>query len=133
MNCKYSNECGKLCDHFVVTTAVAFTAGALVLTLPDDVTYGDREKFCIVIGQTIPAATTLNAPVVAVVGDGTTQFDVLTRCGAPVVAQQVAVRRIYPMYVRTSATTGTLTVLRQLPCVESTTLNALNDAGGEGA
>lgn len=128
MRCKYCNECGKLCPHFVVTTAVAFTDGNLVLTLPDTVTYGDREKFCIVIGQTIPAATTLNAPVVAVIGAGTEQFDVL-RCGVPVVSQQVAVRTIYPVIVRTSTTTGSLNVLRELPRVDSTTLNSLNEAG----
>ena len=52
MSCKYNNECGKLCSHFIVTTAVAFADGALVLTLPDDVTYGNGEKFCLVIGQT---------------------------------------------------------------------------------
>ena len=128
MPCRYGNSCGKLCPHFVVTTAVAFTDGNLVLTLPDTVTYGDREKFCIVIGQTIPAATTLNAPVVAVIGAGTEQFDVL-RCGVPVVSQQVAVRTIYPVIVRTSTTTGSLNVLRELPRVDSTTLNSLNEAG----
>lgn len=128
MACRYGNSCGKLCPHFVVTTAVAFTDGNLVLTLPDTVTYGDREKFCIVIGQTVPAATTLNAPVVAVIGAGTEQFDVL-RCGVPVVSQQVAVRTIYPVIVRTSTTTGSLNVLRELPRVDSTTLNSLNEAG----
>ena len=132
MHCGYSNECGKLCPHFVVTTGVAFTDGNLVLTLPDNVTYEDREKFCIVIGQTIPDTTTLNAPVVAVIGAGTEQF-ALTRCGVPVVSQQVAVRRVYPVVVRTSADTGTFVVLRCLPYVETTTLNALNDAGGDGA
>ena len=128
MSCRYGNSCGKLCPHFVVTTAVAFTDGNLVLSLPDTVTYGDREKFCIVIGQTIPAATTLNAPVVAVIGAGTEQFGVL-RCGVPVVSQQVAVRTIYPVIVRTSTTTGSLNVLRELPRVDSTTLNSLNEAG----
>lgn len=128
MSCRYGNSCGKLCPHFVVTTAVTFTDGNLVLTLPDTVTYGDREKFCIVIGQTIPAATTLNAPVVAVIGAGTEQFEVL-RCGVPVVSQQVAVRTIYPVIVRTSTTTGSLNVLRELPRVDSTTLNSLNEAG----
>lgn len=128
MNCKYNKTCGKLCPHFVVTTAVTFADGNLILTLPDTVTYGDREKFCIVIGQTIPAATTLNAPVVAVIGAGTEQFEVL-RCGVPVVSQQVAVRTIYPVIVRTSTTTGSLNVLRELPRVDSTTLNSLNEAG----
>lgn len=126
--CRYGNKCGKLCDHFVVTTAVAFAAGTLTITLPDDVTYGNCEKFCIVIGQTIPDTTTLNAPVVAVIGAGTTTFPLIDRCGAPVVAQQVSTRRKYPAIISTTATGGSLKVLCGLQCVESTTLNALNEA-----
>ena len=126
--CRYNNKCGKLCDHFVVTTAVAFADGTLTLTLPDDITYGSCEKYCLVIGQTIPDTTTLNAPVVAVIGAGTTEFPLLTRCGAPVVAQQVETRRKYPVYVTTTATGGTFKMLCDLPHVETTTLNALNEA-----
>lgn len=126
--CRYGNKCGKLCDHFVVTTAVAFAAGTLTLTLPDDVTYGNCEKFCIVIGQTIPDTTTLNAPVVAVIGTGTTTFPLVNRCGAPVVAQQVSTRRKYPTIVSTTAAGGSFKVLCNLPCIDSTTLNALNEA-----
>jgi 3-deoxy-D-manno-octulosonate 8-phosphate phosphatase KdsC-like HAD superfamily phosphatase len=94
------------------------------------VSYDNGEKYCIVVGQTIPAATTLNAPVVAVVGDGTTQFPLITRCGAPVVSQQISTRIKYPVCVTTSSTGGTLRVLRCLPEVEVFTLNSLNDAGG---
>ena len=126
--CRYGSNCGKLCDHFVVSTAVAFAAGTLTLTLPDDVTYGNGEKFCIVIGQTIPDTTTINAPVVAVIGAGTTAFPLVNRCGAPVVAQQVSTRRKYPTRVTTTAAGGSFKVLRDLPCVETTTLNALNEA-----
>lgn len=129
MNCKYNKTCGKLCPHFVVTTAVAFTDGSLILTLPDDVTYADGHKYCIVIGQTIPDTTTLNAPVVAVIGTGTEQF-ALTRCGVPVVAQQISTRVKYPVCVRTTQTGGAFVVLRELCPVDSTTLNSLNDAGG---
>jgi len=126
--CRYNNKCGKLCDHFVVTTAVAFADGTLTLTLPDDVTYSNGEKYCIVIGQNRPETTTLNAPVVAVIGAGTTEFPLLTRCGAPVVAQQVGTRRKYPVYVTTPATGGTFKLLCDLPRAETTTLNALNEA-----
>lgn len=126
--CRYGSNCGKLCDHFVVTTAVAFADGTLTLTLPDDVTYGNGEKFCIVIGQTIPDTATLNAPVVAVIGAGTTAFPLVNRCGAPVVAQQVSTRRKYSTRVTTTAAGGSFKVLCDLPCVETTTLNALNEA-----
>jgi len=128
MYCIYNNKCGKLCPHFVVTTAVTFADGALTLTLPDDITYNNCEKYCIVVGQSIPDTATINAPVVAVVGAGTTTFPLVTRCGAPVVAQQVGTRHKYPVYVTTTATGGSFKVLCDLPCVETTTLNALNEA-----
>jgi len=126
--CRYNNKCGKLCDHFVVTTAVAFADGTLTLTLPDTVTYGNCETYCIVVGQTLPDTVTLNAPVVAVIGAGTTEFPLLTRCGAPVVAQQLSTRYKYKTVVTTTATGGAFKVLCDLPCVETTTLNALNEA-----
>jgi len=128
MYCRYNSACGKLCPHFVITTAVAFADGTLTLTLPEDVTYGNCEKFCIVIGQTLPDTVTLNAPVVAVIGTGTTEIPLVNRCGAPVVAQQISTRRRYPTLVTTTSTGGTIKVLCDLPCVESTTLNALNEA-----
>ena len=66
------NRCGRLCPNFVVTTAVAFAGDTLTLTFPDNVTYTDGCKYCFVIGQTLPAATTLTAEVEVVIGDGTT-------------------------------------------------------------
>lgn len=133
MSCKYNSHCGRLCPRFVITTTVAFADGTLTLTLPDDVTYANGQRYCIVIGQAIPAATTINAPVVAVVGTGTTEFPLLTRCGAPVVAQQLATRRRYPVLVSTTAAGGSLRILCDLPCVDTTTLGALNDAAEGGA
>ena len=128
MACGFFNSCGKLCPRFVITTAVAFAGDTLTLTLPDNVTYSNGCRYCIVIGQTIPDATTINATVVAVVGDGTTEFPVLNRCGAPVLARQLSVRTIYPVCVSTTGTGGSLRIMRDLPRVDSTTLNALNDA-----
>lgn len=123
-NCK----CGRLCPRFVVTSAVAFAGDTLTLTLPDNITYTDGCRYCIVVGQTIPEATTLTAEVVAVIGTGTVEFPLIDRCGTPVTAQQIFTRKRYPVYVTTSATGGTLKILCDLPDVDSTTLNALNDA-----
>lgn len=132
MPCNYNYNCGKLCPNFVITTAVAFAGDTLTITLPDDVTYTDGCRYCIVIGQAIPDATTLNAAVVAVVGDGTTTFPLLDNCGAPVLARQLSTRTKYPVRVNTTATGGSIKVLRQLPHVDTVTLNALNDAAAAG-
>ena len=132
MDCRYFNNCGKLCPNFVITTAVAFAGDTLTITLPDNITYTDGCIYCIVIGQTIPDETTLNATVVAVVGDGTTTFPLLDRCGAPVLARQLSTRTRYPVRVNTTTTGGSIRVLRTLPHVDSVTLNALNDAAAAG-
>ena len=135
MSCRYYSECGRLCPRFIMTTAVTFADGTLTLTLPDTVTYADRCRYCIVIAQALPDGVTLDADVVAVIGTGTTEFPLVDRCGAPVTAQQVFTRRRYPVLVSTTATGGTIRVLCGLPCIDGTSLNALNDAaeGGAGA
>lgn len=59
MACK--NVC-KLCDNFVISQGVTFTGGNLVINLPAG-SYSNNRKVCIVITQSIPDATTINAPV----------------------------------------------------------------------
>ena len=53
MSCK--NVC-KLCNRLVISQAVAFTGGNLVITLPAG-SYNNGEKYCIVIAQSIPETT----------------------------------------------------------------------------
>ena len=67
MACK--NVC-KLCDKLVISTAVAFTNGNLVITIPA-CSYNNNEKYCIVIAQSIPTTTTIAAPVYIQIGTGT--------------------------------------------------------------
>ena len=64
MSCK--NVC-KLCNHLVISQSVAFTGGNLVVTLPAG-SYSNGEKYCIVIAQSIPEATTITAPVMIQIG-----------------------------------------------------------------
>lgn len=123
------------CPKLVYVNEVAFTDGTLILTLPETTSYNRGCQYCFIITTAIPNTVTRNAPVVAVIGTGTTQFPLLTRCGAAVLEQQLRSRTRYPFRVATSAAGGSLTILKQLPDVEDTTLAALNDAieGGDGA
>lgn len=132
MSCNY-NVCGRVCPRFTPSAAITLTAGTLVINIPDTITYQDGCKYCIVLAQTIPAGTPIDVPVVVTVGAGTTQFPVLDRCGGQVLAAQLATRTRYPVRISTTATGGSVTVLRCLPPVDSVTLAALNDAGGDGA
>jgi hypothetical protein len=45
----------------VISQAITFTGGNLVINLPAGA-YGNGCKYCIAVAQTIPTATTINAP-----------------------------------------------------------------------
>lgn len=63
----------KLCDHLIISQAVTFAGGNLIINLPAGA-YNNGEKYCIVVAQAIPATTTINAPVVIAIGAGTQQY-----------------------------------------------------------
>lgn len=118
------NVC-RLCDHLAISTAVAFTEGNLVITLPAD-SYRNGEKVCIVIAQTIPEETTINAPVVIQIGDGTEQYPLTTRCCAQVSACGVRTRTRYATRVITSATGATFRLLGNPSCTPNYNLQSIN-------
>ena len=122
MACK--NVC-RLCDHLAISTAVAFTDGNLVVTLPAD-SFRDGEKVCIVIAQTIPADTTITAPVVIQIGEGTEQYPLTTRCCAQVSACGVRTRTRYATRVVTSATGATFRMLGNPSCSPNYNLQSIN-------
>lgn len=105
----------KLCDKIRISTAVAFTDGNLVITLPAG-EYSDNQKYCIVIAQSIPAATTINAPVVIQIGEGTEQYPLLKCNCAPATACNVNTRTRYSTVVETSPTSGVFRMLGRCGC-----------------
>ena len=122
MACK--NVC-RLCDHLAISTAVAFTDGNLVVTLPAD-SFRDGEKVCIVIAQTIPADTTITAPVVIQIGEGTEQYPLTTRCCAQVSACGIRTRTRYATRVVTSVTGATFRMLGNPSCSPNYNLQSIN-------
>lgn len=122
MACK--NVC-RLCNHLVISTDVAFTGGNLVITLPPN-TFSKGEKVCIVIAQTIPAETTITAPVVIQIGDGTVQYPLTNRCCAQVTACGVRTRTRYATRVVTSATGGVFRLLGNPACSPDYSLDSIN-------
>ena len=106
----------KLCDKLVIAREITFTGGNLVINLPAG-SYNAGEKYCIVIADAIPAATTINAPVVITIGAGTQQYPLTNRCCAQVTACAIRTRTRYSTVVSTSATTGTFKLLgNTCPC-----------------
>lgn len=116
MSCKTS--C-KLCDRLVISQAVTFTGGNVVVNLPAG-SYRNGCKYCIVIAQAIPDTATINAPVVVTVGTGTQQYPLTNRCCAQVTACGIRTRTRYSTVVSTSATGGTFRLLgKTCPCPDN--------------
>ena len=115
----------KLCKNLVISTAVDFTGGNLVITIPSG-SYTRGCKYCIVIAQAIPDTTTINAPVVIQIGTGTEQYP-LTKCNcAQVTACGVRTRTKYCTEVSTSATGGTFRLLGKPSCAPDNSLSAID-------
>lgn len=122
MACK--NIC-RLCDKLIISTAVAFTGGNLVITIPDG-SYQNGEKYCIVVAQAIPTTTTINAPVVVQIGTGTELYP-LTKCNcAQATACSIRTRTKYSTRVSTTPTGGTFRLLGNPACAPNNNLTAIN-------
>lgn len=122
MSCK--NVC-KLCSHLVISTAVSFTDGNLVITLPAG-SYNNGEKYCVIVAQTIPSETTIGANVVFQIGDGTVLYP-LTKCNcAQVTACGVRTRTKYSTVVSTSAAGGSFRLLGKSSCAPDNRLASIN-------
>ena len=123
------NVC-RICRHLAISTAVEFTGGNLVITLPAN-TYENGEKVCIVVAQTIPQETTINAPVVIQIGDGTEQYPLTTRCCAPVSACGLRTRTRYATRVVTSSAGATFRMLGNPACTPNYNLPSINGTAPE--
>lgn len=115
----------RLCDKLIISTAVTFTGGNLIITIPAGA-YSDNCKYCIVVAQSIPAATTINAPVYIQIGTGTQLYPVnkcdctqLTACG-------VRTRTKYSTIVETTSVGGTFRLLGRPCCQPNNNLRSIN-------
>ena len=122
MSC--SNVC-KLCDRLIISEAVTFAAGTLTINIPAG-SYADGCKYCIVVAQTIPAATTITAPVVITIGTGTETYPLVNRCCAQVTACAIRTRTKYSTVVSTDATGGTFKLLGKPCCSPNNALPAID-------
>lgn len=134
MNNKYVCQ---LCDRLVISEAVTFDGTNLVINIPAG-SYADGCKYCIVVAQAIPAATTINAPVVITIGDGTVLYPVTNRCCAQLTACAIRTRTRYAMVVTTNATGGTFKMLGKPCCAPNNALASIDGTapaadGGAGA
>lgn len=125
MSCR--NIC-KLCNRLVISTAVTFTGGNLVVTIPAG-SYNNGEKYCIVVAQSIPDTTTINASVVIQIGTGATLYPVSKKNCAQLTASGLRTRTKYAMRVHTSVDTATFRLLGDVCCVPTNNLSSINGDG----
>ena len=136
MSC--NNVC-RLCPNLIISQAVTFADGTLTVNLPAG-SYQNGCKYCIVVAQTIPVETTITAPVVVTVGDGTEEYPLKNRCCAQVTACGLRTRTRYKTVVSTDATGGVFKLLGNPCCSPDNRLTSIDGtdpaaaaAGGGGA
>ena len=136
-NCK--NMC-RLCDRLILSQSVVFTSGTgLIITIPEGA-YNNGQKYCIVIAQTIPAETTISAPVFIQIGAGTVLYP-LDKCDCTqATACSIRTRTKYSTRVETTPTGGIFKLLGNVCCAPNNNLRSINGTapmvttgGGENA
>lgn len=105
----------KLCKRLVISEAVTFAGDTLTINIPDG-NYGDGEKYCIVVAQTIPDTTTVAANVVITIGDDTTEYPLLNCDCTNVSACSINIRTRYSVVVNTNIQDGVFKLMGRLPC-----------------
>ena len=128
MACK--NIC-RLCPRLILSTEVDYgttSTATLTVTIPAGA-YNAGEKYCIVIAQTIPTTTTVDAPVQIRIGTGTVYYP-LQRCdGVQMTARALRTRTKYSTVVVTSNTAGAFKLPGKLcPCVCADSLTSISGA-----
>ena len=127
----------KLCDRLIISQAVTFTAPNLIINLPAGA-YQNCERYCIVVAQAIPEATTINAPLFITIGDGAVLYP-LNRCnGVQATASGIRTRTRYATKVTTTSTGGAFRLLGKICCYPTDNLTSIDGtapaaAGGDGA
>lgn len=122
MACK--NVC-RLCDQLIISQAVTFADGTLTINIPAG-SYRRGCKYCIVIAQAIPAATTITAPVEITIGAGTETYPLLGRCCQQILACGIRTRTKYATVVVTDATGGSFRLLGKACCSPNNALTSID-------
>ena len=115
----------KLCDRLVISQAVTFTGGVLTINLPAG-SYDNGCKYCIVVAQTIPAATTITAPVEITIGTGTETYPLLGTCCQQLTACSIRTRTRYATKVVTDAAGGSFRLLGRAACSPNYALTSID-------
>ena len=123
----------KLCSRSIISQAITFDGTNLVVNLPTN-NYGNKQKYCIILAQSIPDTTTINAPVVFTIGTGTVQYPFVNNDCTPILASQVRTRRVYRTKVNTGVNDGVFKYVGDccLPSYSTTVVDSIPVDEAEG-
>ena len=107
---RYCGYIKELCPRLVFSEGVTFTAPNLVIDLPAGA-YNNRQKYCIVVTDAIPAATTREAPVFFTIGGGAVLYPFVSCDGTQLTERNINTRTRYSVCVDTTATGGSFRLL----------------------
>lgn len=113
------------CSRLIRSRSVTFDGTNLVINIPSG-SYNNGCRYCIVVSQSRPATTTIFAPVVITIGDGTELYPLTSRCCAQVTACGIRERTRYAVVVSTSATGGAFKMLGDPCCSPDNRLTAID-------
>lgn len=105
----------RLCKRLIISNSVTFVGGNLVINIPQG-NYLNNEKYCIVVAQSIPAATTINAPVVITIGTNTQTYPLVNCNCTTVYACSINTRTRYSVIVHTDINNGVFSLIDKIPC-----------------
>lgn len=110
----------------IISESVTFTAGTgLIINIPEG-SYADGCRYCIVVAQSIPDATTITAPVFISIGDGTVLYP-LNKCDCTqATACSIRTRTKYSTRVETTPTGGIFKLLGNVCCAPNNNLRAVD-------
>jgi hypothetical protein len=118
------NVC-RLCPKLIISNTINFADGNLVINLPAGA-YRNGEKYCIILAQAIPPETTIGAPVVITIGEGTEQYPLTRTDCSQVTACGIRTRTKYSVCVSTNATGGVFKMLGKPHCYPRNNLPSIN-------
>lgn len=107
---RYCGYIKRLCPRLVFSDAVTFTAPNLIIDLPAGA-YNNCQRYCVVVTQAIPAATTREAPVFFTIGGGTELYPFVSCDGTQLTERSIDTRTRYSVVVNTTATGGSFKLL----------------------
>ena len=125
--------CYNTCDECLrkifsdgVSIAAINGVDTLLIDLPANAFFRNRECGCLVITQNIPDEATIAMPVAITFGGVTTTVYPVATCNcAQVTACMLRPRRRYPFRVATNATGGTFRILKNLSCAPDNSLASI--------